>query len=342
MKWPQLGRQPARVPSRIGFQDALQPVILGPGGGFHAFWTCAVRWHGSSLGWRVDKCKSIAPETRRSHRCGSAPAATTTSSRRFMPSSTSHAPAPASHHPGGGSQTLGCGDLARGFARIRCDHCGSTNTCWPSPARAAGSVLSCHQTVQTTARFILNQVVAPVAHRHYVLAIPRMLRPYPQRHRHLLKRLCTLANESLTEYLRAALDCPQGVPGIIMTLHTFGEYLDFHPHIHALVADGLFLRPASNAGSSQNPDPQPSTPSPQLPPRARRPAQPSGRTLPRQGHQPLGRAKTPAGGDTSRFLYSWKHSGFNVHAGKRVRPRPRPTSKTWPSTSCATPSRWKR
>jgi hypothetical protein len=27
-----------------------------------------------------------------------------------------------------------------------------------------------------------------------------------------------------------------------LTLHTFGEYLDFHPHIHALVADGLFTR----------------------------------------------------------------------------------------------------
>jgi hypothetical protein len=30
---------------------------------------------------------------------------------------------------------------------------------------------------------------------------------------------------------------------IILTLHTFGEYLDFHPHVHALVADGLFVRP---------------------------------------------------------------------------------------------------
>ena len=27
-----------------------------------------------------------------------------------------------------------------------------------------------------------------------------------------------------------------------MAIHTFGEYLDFHPHLHALVADGLFTR----------------------------------------------------------------------------------------------------
>ncbi len=39
------------------------------------------------------------------------------------------------------------------------------------------------------------------------------------------------------------LDCPSGVPGIILTFHTFGEYLDLHPHVHALVADGLVLRP---------------------------------------------------------------------------------------------------
>ena len=25
-----------------------------------------------------------------------------------------------------------------------------------------------------------------------------------------------------------------------MAIHTFGEYLDFYPHLHALVADGLF------------------------------------------------------------------------------------------------------
>jgi hypothetical protein len=33
-----------------------------------------------------------------------------------------------------------------------------------------------------------------------------------------------------------------GAPAIVMAIHTFGEYLDFHPHLHALVADGLFDR----------------------------------------------------------------------------------------------------
>ena len=62
-------------------------------------------------------------------------------------------------------------------------------------------------------------------HRHYVLALPKMLRPCFQRHRALLKCLCALAHRSLAEYLRAALDLPDAQPALILTLHTFGEYL---------------------------------------------------------------------------------------------------------------------
>jgi len=32
------------------------------------------------------------------------------------------------------------------------------------------------------------------------------------------------------------------VPAIVTAIYTFGEYLDFHPHLHALAADGLFDR----------------------------------------------------------------------------------------------------
>ena len=213
---------------------------------------------------------------------------------------------------------LVCGNLERGFARVRCDHCEheyllafSCKSRWFCP--------SCHQkNVQTTARFILERVVAPVPHRHYVLAIPRMLRPYFQRHRYLLKKLCALAHESLAEYLRAALDCPKGVPGLIMTLHTFGEYLDFHPHIHALVADGLFLRELPESAPAPASGLQP-------------PACGSFLPLPESPLTPLeelfrakvinllvGEKLLPP--ERVQVLYSWKHSGFNLHAGEPVPP----------------------
>ena len=136
-----------------------------------------------------------------------------TSSRRFIPE---HVPAalwpPAARSSRRSfTSSSNAATSQRGFARVRCDHCEheyllafSCKSRWFCP--------SCHQkNVQTSARFILDHVVAPVPHRHYVLAIPRMLRPYFQRHRQLLKRLCALAQESLTEYLRTALDCPKGV-----------------------------------------------------------------------------------------------------------------------------------
>ena len=42
--------------------------------------------------------------------------------------------------------------------------------------------------------------------------------------------------------MRTTFGLHDGLPSIVMAIHTFGEYLDFHPHLHALVADGLFLR----------------------------------------------------------------------------------------------------
>ena len=45
----------------------------------------------------------------------------------------------------------------------------------------------------------------------------------------------------LIEYFRSAVGLPEAVPAAVMVIHTFGQYLvDFHPHLHALVADGLF------------------------------------------------------------------------------------------------------
>jgi hypothetical protein len=120
----------------------------------------------------------------------------------------------------------------------------------------------------------------------------------------------------------STLDCPNGVPGIILTLHTFGEYLDFHPHIHALVADGLFVRPATNTGSSQTQaiNPQPSL----VAPKSDEGGTPNFHAPPGAPLKPLEelfRAKVihllveeklvPP--ERVQVLYSWKHSGFNVH-----------------------------
>ena len=41
-----------------------------------------------------------------------------------------------------------------------------------------------------------------------------------------------MAHACLVEYMQTTLGLPAGIPGIVMAIHTFGEYMDFHPHLH--------------------------------------------------------------------------------------------------------------
>jgi len=196
---------------------------------------------------------------------------------------------------------LDCGDLERGFARVRCDHCKheyllafSCKGRWFCP--------SCHQKkVQLFGALLSETILFPVPHRHFTFGIPKMLRPYFRYDRDLLKDLCRIAHECLLEYLRTTLDLPDGLPGIVMAIHTFGEYLDHHPHLHALVADGLFAR----SGMFYV-----------LPDVTLKPLEELFRArvitfLVDKGLLPPARADT---------LRGWVHSGFNVHRSRRVLP----------------------
>ena len=89
-----------------------------------------------------------------------------------------------------------------------------------------------------------------------------------------------------------------------MAIHTFGEYLDFHPHLHALVADGLFVR----SGLFHV-----------LPDVTLKPLEELFRArvitfLVEKGLLPPERAN---------MLRGWVHSGFNVHRSRRVLPEER-------------------
>jgi len=58
------------------------------------------------------------------------------------------------------------------------------------------------------------------------------LRPYFRFHRGLIKELCRIAHRCLAEFQRTTLGLPEGTTGVVMAIHTFGEYLDFHPYLH--------------------------------------------------------------------------------------------------------------
>ena len=122
---------------------------------------------------------------------------------------------------------LECGDLARGFARIRCDHC-KEDRLLAFSCKGRWFCPSCHQKkVQLFGALLAESILSLVPHRQF--GIPKMLRPYFRCDRDLLKDLCRVAHECLIEFLRTSLGLSEGVPGIVMAIDTFGEYLDFHP-----------------------------------------------------------------------------------------------------------------
>ena len=199
---------------------------------------------------------------------------------------------------------MGCGDYSRGFARVRCDHC-TTEYLLPFSCKGRWFCPSCHQKkVQLFGSLITETILAPIPHRHITIGIPKMLRPYFRFHRGLIKELCRIAQSCILDFQRTALNLPEGVGGAVMAIHTFGEYLDFHPHLHALVADGLFTR----SGMFH--------------------------VMPELSLAPLEelfRARVISFlvkkelllPERARMLLGWRHSGFNIHRSRRIAPSSR-------------------
>ncbi len=68
-----------------------------------------------------------------------------------------------------------------------------------------------------------------------------MLRGIFRKRRHLVHLLFKTATDTLRDAFRTRLALPDGRIAAAAAVHTFGDYLLFHPpHLHILAADGLF------------------------------------------------------------------------------------------------------
>ena len=90
-----------------------------------------------------------------------------------------------------------------------------------------------------------EQLLAPVAHRHLVLTIPKRLRAYFLYDRRRLGLLSRVASRTLHAYVRAALGEPDAVPGVISLAQSFGSLARWHPRLHLVLTDGAFRRDGS-------------------------------------------------------------------------------------------------
>jgi hypothetical protein len=82
------------------------------------------------------------------------------------------------------------------------------------------------------------QELLPVKYYHVVFTLPHELNSLVPGHRKLLFKL--LFNASAQTLLSFATDEKYlgAVPGIMSVLHTWGQQLSFHPHIHSIVSGG--------------------------------------------------------------------------------------------------------
>lgn len=82
------------------------------------------------------------------------------------------------------------------------------------------------------------QELLPVKYYHVVFTLPHELNPLVMGHRKLLYKL--LFDAAAQTLLCFAKDPKYlgAVPGIISVLHTWGQQLSFHPHIHCIVSGG--------------------------------------------------------------------------------------------------------
>jgi ribosomal protein S27E len=132
---------------------------------------------------------------------------------------------------------LDCGNPRCGFARIRCPDCGEERLLMFS-CRTRGFCPSCHaKRLEEWGEWMREELLLDVPHRQVVFTIPKMLRIFFKFNRRLLGELFCCALRSMARYFEIVTKS-ELMPGVIAAIQTFGDRINFHPHLHYLVTEG--------------------------------------------------------------------------------------------------------
>ena len=197
---------------------------------------------------------------------------------------------------------LDCGNPRSGFARIRCPDCRAEQLLTFS-CKTRGFCSSCHaKRLEAWGEWTRETLLLDVPHRQAVFTIPKTLRIFFKFRRRLLGELCRSAVKALTVYLEA-LTGEELVPGIIVAVQTFGDRINFHPHLHLLVTEGGVDR----AGIFH-----------------RLPRLDDARLADIFAREVLALlvSKGLLSPEWAERILSWRHTGFNVHGGRGPGPCP--------------------
>jgi hypothetical protein len=88
--------------------------------------------------------------------------------------------------------------------------------------------------------WLCQEVLKAVPHRHFTFSIPKILRRYFLYNRKLLADLSRCGWESLKAFFQEAVSEEDALPGAVIAIQSFGDFLGFNSHLHVLTSDGCF------------------------------------------------------------------------------------------------------
>jgi hypothetical protein len=140
---------------------------------------------------------------------------------------------------------LTCGQPGAGFVRLRCRPC-RRDILVGFSCHSRGICPTCGaRRMHDLAAHLVDRVLPQVPYRHWVLSYPRWLRPMLARAPELADRALHLMLAAIFRFQRQVareLGLSDVGTGAIAFLHRGGDSLNLHPHIHAIVPDGVFTR----------------------------------------------------------------------------------------------------
>jgi len=196
---------------------------------------------------------------------------------------------------------LDCGILHNGFARVRCGDCGHEYLLAFSCKRRHFCP-SCHQKrVVEFGEWLCQEVIKAIPHRHFIFSIPKILRRYFMFDRKLLSELSRCVWETLKVAMQEAVPERDPIPGAVIAIQSFGDFLGFNPHAHVLCTDGCFYGKGIFRVAQR------------LRPEALE-------EIFRHKVFKMLLCKGKITEDLVHMLMGWRHSGFNVFCGARIDP----------------------
>jgi hypothetical protein len=135
---------------------------------------------------------------------------------------------------------LGCGILAKGFACAHCEDC-HKDFFLAFSCKGRGICPSCNtRAMAQTAAHLIDSVLPRISFRQFVISFPMRIRHYLQTHKILQAVLKIVVDEIRKRLIACSPNIANPQIGAISFIQYFGNALNYHPHFHLIVADGIF------------------------------------------------------------------------------------------------------